>query len=252
MDCNKIIQYCESYIQQQKQLIIIISGLSGTNKIHIGQFISQQLNIKYLNHLPYINKNKNINTDEYINWEKFNKKINKLKTTGVIITTSVFPTDLINFKTDIHINLFISKTSLKKNKEKHDPNSKIKQTINNSLSNTISLKTKISDNTNEDVNKLYSYYINSSKRSKFNIVYDIDKLTNINNVILNYICNFLYQEYKLITNDESNEDISEEINEQYLKSLQNKQYTEYIEENIWDNYNTSYIFSDYGTVVLKY
>lgn len=214
MNCDKIIKYCDSYIKKYEQLIIIITGLSGTNKIHLGQYLSEKLNIDYINHIPFIDKKENINSDKYIKWDKFNKKINKLKSHGLIITSPVFPTDLINFKVDVHINLYISKTQLKEN-VKSD------------------LKPELEKDNLKYINQLYSYYIDTSKRSKFDIVYDIKDNIDLESELLNYICKCLYNNY-----------------DEQEKHIDSSDKSEEIEDDKYEN--VTHIFNDDTLIVLKY
>jgi len=48
----------EAFIKFNKQLIIIISGLSGTNKTKIAQWMAKDFNLKYINIEKYIDETK--------------------------------------------------------------------------------------------------------------------------------------------------------------------------------------------------
>lgn len=247
MENNKNLKHLEYYLQNNKQLIIIISGLSGVNKIHYGQYVSRLLNIKYINHLKFLNKkytDKNIYNDDYIDWNSFNKKINSVKNQGVVITSTVFPTDLIKFKADIHINLYISKNEILKNLKKISDESSVKN-ISKKNKKTVELKKlSASDDDNKEIsinkikNIIYTYYINITKRSKFDIIYDISKYTidNLENDIIKYINDFLLQFYIQNNNLDESEDNS---NENSIDI-----------SNEYDN--ITYVYNDNDLIILKY
>lgn len=126
----------EVYKDQNGQLIILISGLSGSKKSELGGDIGRDFKIKILDTKEFIKKdysNKielpngkiivNYDTDDAFNWSLMNNKINELKKEGVVVVGNVFPTDKLEFKPDYHIHLKVSKQDLKQKRleyiEKH-------------------------------------------------------------------------------------------------------------------------------------
>jgi len=112
----------EAYIKFSGQLVILVSGLPGCNKSKISKKISESFKIKHLNLRQFIkedynevveltNGSKVIDWDsEYAyDWDKFNSKIDEIKSNGVLISGVVFPSDNIKFKVDNHLNIKISK-----------------------------------------------------------------------------------------------------------------------------------------------
>lgn len=126
----------DAYKEFNGQLIILISGLSGSGKTALGENISRDFKLKKLDtkkfykndfdekvKLPNDVSVVNYDTDSAVNWNQMNEEINDLKKDGVVVIGHVFPTDKLNFKADYHIHLKISKQELKKKRleyiEKH-------------------------------------------------------------------------------------------------------------------------------------
>jgi ABC-type dipeptide/oligopeptide/nickel transport system ATPase component len=129
----------EAYKSQHKQLVILLSGFSGSGKSLIGkslvkdmnrnkgekssEFVFLNLNDFYKDEKEYnkiieVGELKVIDWDdpEAVDWEKFNKKINEVKSNGVVVSGFAFPKDKLNFFTDFHIHIKISKDDLIKNR----------------------------------------------------------------------------------------------------------------------------------------
>lgn len=115
----------EAYIKFHKGLIILISGLSGSNKTQIAKFIEEDFKIKrlnmehftteYNNHVITLSNGTKIIDWDHIDaydWDVINKGINDNKQNGVIISGSYFPTNKLNFNPDFHINIKVSKQIL--------------------------------------------------------------------------------------------------------------------------------------------
>jgi uridine kinase len=112
----------EAYIKFNNQLIILISGLPGSNKNKLSKELASIFKIKYMSLRDFLKKdyNKTVdlsngskvidwdNNDAY-NWDKFNSEINKCKSEGIVVAGFAFPTELVKFKVDFHINIKISK-----------------------------------------------------------------------------------------------------------------------------------------------
>ena len=112
----------EAYNKFNKQLVILISGLSGSKKNETAKEISKLFKIPKINLRDYMNKDsrkevtlpndeKVIDSDhiDSYDWEKFNESINKIKSKGIIVTGTYFPKNKINFTINFHIHIKISK-----------------------------------------------------------------------------------------------------------------------------------------------
>lgn len=112
----------EFYIKYIKSLVIVISGLSGSGKTTVAKKIAKDFNIELIEQFDFYKKDYNetivlnkdtkiINwdSDDAIDWDKFNSVVNEKKHSGVIIAGMSFPTDLIEFPIDFHIHLHVPK-----------------------------------------------------------------------------------------------------------------------------------------------
>ena len=122
----------EAYKSQHKQLVILLSGKSLLGKSLVKdfnknekskEFVFLNLNDFYKDEEEYkkiveVGELKVIDWDdpEAVDWEKFNKKINEIKSDGVVVSGFAFPKDMINFTVDFHIHIKISKDDLLKNR----------------------------------------------------------------------------------------------------------------------------------------
>lgn len=124
-----MVNIIEQYINKNKQLIILISGFSGSGKTLLAKNIERDFKLKFINLNNFYKKDYNevvelqdnvkvIDWDnpDAIDWDKFNKKINDIKNDGVVISGFCFPDDKLDFKFDYHIYLKISKEKLIKNR----------------------------------------------------------------------------------------------------------------------------------------
>lgn len=142
-----MVNIVEQYINKNKQLIILISGFSGSGKTLLAKNIERDFKLKFINLNNFYKKDykeivelredvKVIDWDnpDAIDWDKFNKKINDIKDNGVIVSGFCFPDDKLDFKPDYHIYLKISKEKLIKNRHdyleenKDNPLNEIKDT----------------------------------------------------------------------------------------------------------------------------
>lgn len=181
----------EAYIDFHKQLIILVSGLSGCGKTELGKNISRDFKIKHIDLKNYYIKeyhqiatlpNKvvvvNWDSDDAIDWIKFNQDIEKYKL-GVVITGTVFPNSKITFTPDIHINLKISKQNLLQKridyKQKHyDTKSKEKE-----VDIEIIEKETAKETERLILNQLtYPYYLESLKKSTIDKFIDVNELND--------------------------------------------------------------------------
>jgi tRNA A37 threonylcarbamoyladenosine biosynthesis protein TsaE len=129
----------EEFINQNKQCVILISGFSGSGKSLIAKSLVKDINrskseksedFKFLNLNDFYKSeseyNKTVEVGELkivdwddpeaVNWVDFNKEIDKNKKTGVIVSGFAFPKDKLNFSSDFHIHIKISKDDLIKNR----------------------------------------------------------------------------------------------------------------------------------------
>jgi uridine kinase len=116
----------EGYIMMNKSLIILISGLSGSNRSTLAKEIERDFKIKLLTLEDYCKNEDNekifdlgngikVVDREHIDsydWDKFNNDIGKFKEKGVVVYGDYFPDFKLNFKADFHIHLKISKKRL--------------------------------------------------------------------------------------------------------------------------------------------
>ena len=114
------------YLERFKQLIIVVSGMSGSNKSEIADEISKSLKCKHINQNNFINADfketveineKKINiwdSDDAIDWIQFNDKIKETLNDNkiLIVSGTSFNKDKIDFKIDYHIHLKLSKQIL--------------------------------------------------------------------------------------------------------------------------------------------
>ena len=133
----------EAYIKENKQMVILISGFSGSGKTIISRSLLKDINKSNKdnndnkdNQFTFLNLNDFLKSEsvynnvvevgelkvidwdspDAVNWEEFNKKINEVKNNGVIVSGFAFPKDKLSFKVDFHIHLKMLKDDLIKNR----------------------------------------------------------------------------------------------------------------------------------------
>jgi shikimate kinase len=195
----------EAYIKIKKQLIILVSGLSGTGKSELGKIISENLNIEGIDINKYCKKDFSnivevsdsikINDWDDINsyeWDDFNKKVYDTKSKGIVCVGQYFVTEKLEFKPDFHIHIKISKNKLTENRKKYiaDNPEKCKELAN--ISDTPMFATMI----NKIVFKHYYEYL---AKSKIDLWLDVEKysMDEMEKTVFEYIFenvqNFLYK-----------------------------------------------------------
>lgn len=128
-DINKM-TFVDAYVKYSGQLVICITGLSGSGKTKLAHDMARDLKLYYINAHNYGVENNekiiltkkdeegkivdsleviNYDTDKAFDWDKLNDDINKRKSIGVIVTGIGLPTDKIKSQVDFHIHLKISK-----------------------------------------------------------------------------------------------------------------------------------------------
>lgn len=171
----------DAFIHFNKQLLILISGISGCGKLALGLSIAEDFKIKLIDQHNYYKKEYNVKyklsngvdvvnwySDDAIDWELLNKDINKYKKTGLVVVGMSFPSDLIKSRPDYHIHLNISKQDcidrrkkiIEKKKENIDQQ-------NDTIANDPLLMNQL----------IYPYYLESSKKMTIN---KFIKTTSIN------------------------------------------------------------------------
>jgi uridine kinase len=119
----------EAYKKYNSQLIILISGYSGTKKSKLAKFIAKLFDLKsvslnnfyYEKYENYVDVKEDVKILDYddiyksVDWKKLNDYVKENK--FIIISGFGFPSELINFKTDFQIYLKINKQNLFQNRE---------------------------------------------------------------------------------------------------------------------------------------
>ena len=193
----------DAYIKFNSQLIILISGFSGSGKTVLARNIQRDFKLSFLNLNDFYREDFNEMVDlgnnikvidwdnpDSIDWNKFNMKVNLDKSKGVVISGFGFPRDKIDFKPDFHIRIDVPKPLLldlrhkyleenKDNKLNEFKNTETEKLILNKLSYNHYLKIK----ENSDYTYIYNLYGLSEEESV-----NLDKITEKTyDVIFDYV-----------------------------------------------------------------
>ncbi len=205
----------DAYIKYNKQLIIFISGLSGSNKSKIAQNLANEFKINFINTRDYLNKNiydekelpngKKIRIYNEFKWSEILDKINELKGQGIIVSGEYFPIDKLNeIYVDLHLHIKLTKQNI------------IKKRLNYIKMLNDNEKKSYNDDDTETliVNQiLYPYYLDILQKSHIN------KFINAN-------------EYIELNEDEYNEKVTDKIFniviENIIENLKSKKLDKYI------------------------
>lgn len=127
-----MVNVVEAYINFNSQLIILISGFSGSGKTLLAKNIQKDFKIEFLNLNNFYKNDYNDIVDighdikvvdwdnpDAVDWDKLNDKVNSIKNKGVVLCGFGFPNDKLKFKLDFHIHLRISKEKLIKNRHEY-------------------------------------------------------------------------------------------------------------------------------------
>jgi len=169
----------DAYLKYNNMYVIIISGLSGSNKSKIAQNLAKDLKFNYINTRDYIDMDKmdeielpngtKISQYNTYKWDEIIKEINKVKEKGVIVCGEYFPKDdLKDLYVDIHIHIKLSKQNI------------IKKRLEYIESLSDEEKKKYKDNDTETLNinmNVYPYYLDMISKSHIN------KFINMNDSI---------------------------------------------------------------------
>jgi hypothetical protein len=120
----------EAYIKFKGQLIILVSGMSGSGISVLGGNISRDfkipfIDIKKLCHTESKVKAKLPNQEEIdswdhdgiYDWDKLNEEMKDKK--SAVIAGTIFPKDKLKFKPDFHIHIKLSKQNILKRREQY-------------------------------------------------------------------------------------------------------------------------------------
>lgn len=243
----------EAYIKFNGQLIIIISGLSGCGKRKLAEYISDDFNIKLLKQSNFKIKDYDENielksgrkvvnwyTNDAYDWNALNEAINENKNKGVIIEGMSFPKDKLNFMTDIHLHLSISKQNCYEKKKILIEKQKDKYPKRYEDLESGHIKLKFNQ-------IILPYYFNSLKESvitKFingNDLSDEKIYDSAFDIIIEFIQKFIDEYNKSINNDNKKKIIENSLKEDAKLAELGRQQREYEEDLALINYQSSSI-----------
>ena len=123
----------EAYIKFKGQLLIVVSGVSGTNKTKLAKKCPKRFKNKLSKYRRFLRKkdfNKKVTISdnfeiidwddiESYNWDIFLNEVDKLKNGGLVIVGPAFPAEKLENFTYIHLHIKISKNMLVENRHKY-------------------------------------------------------------------------------------------------------------------------------------
>jgi hypothetical protein len=182
----------EAYVEKKDGLIILISGMSGSGKTKLGKEIAKLFKLEFLNSAKFCKKdydNKvtfkipnsdknfeliNMDSDDIIDWDKFNEEVSDKKKKGIIISGVSFPKDKINFTPDFHVHIKLNKQNLIKKRqqfvEDHEEDCKNFDTIKNSFIELYIIN-----------HYTYPYYLTITQNSVINKFINANELIELSN-----------------------------------------------------------------------
>lgn len=224
----------EAYIKFKKQLIIFISGMSGSGITQLAKNIANDFNTSIISYSNYYKKTENkviltdgtefinCNSDDTIDWKKLNDDIMNKKKNGVVVYSQSFPLDKLdnNLHVDFHIHIKLSKQNLfnrrKKFIERHPNlyknefdliNTENGKIIFNKYIYPYYLETINNTKINKwiNANKYYDETNNSYNDKNYDIAFDY-LMNVINNWLINYNKNNKNRNIKTIRDNSSSTD----------------------------------------------
>ena len=186
----------DAYIKFNSQLIILISGFSGSGKTVLARNIQRDFKLSFLNLNDFYREDYNEMVDlgndikvidwdnpESIDWNKFNMEVNLNKSKGVVVSGFGFPKDKIDFKQDFHIRIDVPKPLLLDLRHKY-----LEENKDNKLN-----EFKNTDTEKLILNKLsYGHYLKIKENSEYTYVYNLYGLSEEESVNLDKITEKTY------------------------------------------------------------
>lgn len=133
-----MVNIVEAMTKFRGQYIVMVSGLSGSGRTKLAQFVADTFKFKLIdmknfmhpkeyydkpeNYIKLDDETKILNWDDIersVDWARFNDAVNADKATGVVAVGLGFPTNLIKFEQDQHIHIKIMKDKLFENRHKY-------------------------------------------------------------------------------------------------------------------------------------
>lgn len=121
----------EAFLKFNGQMIIVVSGLSGTGRTELASKLSSLLNFTTVDQKDFYKKNYDIkaklpngkeiivwDSDDAINWDAFNTAVNLAKDNGVVVVGVSFNKALITFAPDYHFHISMPKQVLYEKRQK--------------------------------------------------------------------------------------------------------------------------------------
>lgn len=163
----------EEYILRKGNIIILISGLSGSNRSSLAKEIEKDFKLLKIISLDeycdsgkvkvidfFENKVNDWDDIEVYDWDKFNEKINSDEKKNFVIYGDNFPKNKLKFEPDFHIHIVISKEKLLE---------KRKEFINKNPEKCKDILAFV-DKLSVFINKItYSHYIKNRNESKIDL-----------------------------------------------------------------------------------
>lgn len=258
----------EEYILRKNKIIILISGLSGTKRSSIAKEIERDFKLLNLISLDdYCDENKVKTVDffgnkindwddiEVYDWDKFNGDINKNK--NYVIFGDIFPKDKLNFESDFHFHITISKEKLIEKRREYIENNPEK------CKDMLNIIDKLSTFINQTT---YSHYIKNRNNSKIDLWLKSEENTNeqiydqIFEFVVNKMTQFLNEYYvenerkfNVLKNNKKSSSSSDEEKESTTSTTETEEYEDEIDK-IYKEENKDNIslarFTDYKDELL--
>jgi uridine kinase len=176
---SKEFNIIDAFLKYNKQFIVIISGLSGTNKSKICQKITSKLDFVYINARNFIEKDKyeeielpnkkTVKVWYNYKWDNMIEKVKENKNKGVILCGEYFPSDKLgDLYIDQHFHIKLAKQNIIKKRLEYinKLNDKDKEEFHDDETETLIINQSV-----------YPYYLDILQKSRIN------KFINVNEMI---------------------------------------------------------------------